>query len=184
MAPSCFICDNISEPMQFRNTEAQEVAKIGSDERYLTTLLRWWDWAAFFLTSFFCRFEKSFKPVLVSHNSYLVGLNIIGILKPSRVTVKLHFKTELSKTEALRLKRVFKVSKYPGHVAWRLHLECGTNKNMISINEYLESDNPSILSRTCPNRFVDREYDVHRRWFAFDAPTTITKFEMKFTSAA
>ena len=31
--------DNFSEPMRFRNTEAQEVAKIASDERYLTTLL-------------------------------------------------------------------------------------------------------------------------------------------------
>lgn len=51
---------------------------------------------------------------------------------------------KLSKTEALRLKRAFKVSKDPGHAAWRLHLECDTNKNMILISAYLGSDNPSI----------------------------------------
>ena len=48
------------------------------------------------------------------------------------------------KTEALRLKRAFKVSKDPGHAAWRLYLECDTNKNMILIRAYLGSDNPSI----------------------------------------
>ena len=51
---------------------------------------------------------------------------------------------KLSKTEVLRLKRAFKVSKDPGRAAWRLHLECDTNKNMIAISAYLGSDNPSI----------------------------------------